>query len=165
MLSKATDVSGNVITFRYKFELQDERTVEVQEQTDEAQYTNYGGYQYRVRAVYPYQIKYAGYDGANSKVLVQFNLAARTDYSGKDLGNGLYQKQHITSIIVKRLQQGSGYETLRSYDFEQNYNIVLPLLGVPDIRCPNNLCPHLTLSGITRRGTGTNGQAVAQDYL
>jgi hypothetical protein len=159
MLSKATDVSGNVITYRYKFELQDERTVEVQEQSDEAQYTNYLGSTYRVRAVYPYQVKYGGYDGTNSKVLVEFSLASRTDYSQADQDSGLFQKQRIISIAVKRLQQGAGYATLRSYDFEQNYNIVIPVLGSPTPSpCPNYQCPHLTLSGITRKGTGTNGQ-------
>jgi hypothetical protein len=158
LLSKATDVHGNTITFKYRFYLSNNTTLDIENQSDEgANRTN------RANAVYPLQIKYGGVDAnqsSQSKVLVQFNLASRSDISESDEASGLYQTQRITSIDVKRLKvlsEGGGYVTLRSYEFEQNYNIVLPILGSPTTTpCPNFECPHLTLAGITRK-SGDNG--------
>jgi RHS repeat-associated protein len=167
MLSKATDVHGNVIKYRYRYELQTVPPLtptplpEVEEQEDVPR-------DIRTNAVYPYQIKYGGYDGSDSKLLVEFGLVNnREDISQNDRQGGIFQQRYINNVTVKRLQQGGGYSTLRSYDFEQDYRIVLPMLGNPSTTpCPDHECPHLTLTGITHKGTdGTQLPKTGFEYV
>jgi hypothetical protein len=138
MLSTVTDIHGNGATYNYYFEDQSGNLLA-------APIPTVSGY---TRAVYPHQITY----GAGGNALqVTFNVVDRTinntiDISPNDQGApGLYQRKRIDRIDVQRVQPASGQPALlRSYDFVQDYSVVISTTGTP--------FPHLTLTGINPRG-------------
>jgi RHS repeat-associated protein len=178
MLSRATDASGNVVNYTYKW--QDGSTVITNTATlkdvepTQVDATNPD----KTRAVYPSQITYGA--GGN-KIRVMFDVVSRVnenntdDITDADIESDIYQGFRINKIRVERKQETmpaplpagcnttTGYCLLRQYDLTQTYDILLRAL-VPncdpnDPDCdptdPNNFSryPHLTLTTITERGS------------
>lgn len=154
MLSRATDVHGNVINYSYKW--QDGSTTEdpltLKNQEPAAINPSVPD---KTLAVYPYQITYGA---GGDKVRVTFDVVARRmggvlDVTIDDQDNtfprlGLYQKFRINKVTVERKQESTGlYSVLRSYHLDQGYAITLP---DPDPQKPTY--PHLTLNKITMKG-------------
>ena len=151
MLSSATDIHGNSATYTYYFEDQSHN-----KQTTPIPSSN--GY---TRAVYPHQITYGA---GSSAIQVTFDVVSRTisstlDVSNNDSSSGLYQYYRIDHLDIQRLQQStSQYALLRSYDFVQNYGIVLT------DTVTTNSYPHLTLAAITAHGNDGTTSLPQQQY-
>lgn len=144
MLSKATDVHGNVINYSYWYQ-----------KTDDT-YTSNLITNAVTRAVYPKEITYGANSGSGQdKARVLFQIANRALYNGtewvidisdNDGADGLYQSYRIERIETARWQESaSAYVLQRAYDFVQDYTTVLK----DSKEHPHE---HLTLTEIIPRG-------------
>jgi RHS repeat-associated protein len=146
MLSKATDVHGNVINYSYWY------------QPDDDTYTDTPITGAITRAVYPKDITYGADSGTGqTKAKVTFNITDRTlpgskvdDISDNDEdeeeGRALYQSYRIEKIETFRWQGGTvnDYVRQRSYALTQDYTTVLE-------DWDKSLYEHLTLREIIPR--------------
>lgn len=157
MLGRSTDVHGNVINYTYKWQNGSDGLVDTPPTGGD-----------KARAVYPYQIKYGDMLTGTDKLQVTFNVVTRTvpitgtdpyDRSQKDVDSDVYQAYRIDNLKVERRQETSNsYALLRSYDFVQDYGVVLTDTA--------GTYPHLTLRAIVPKGN--DGQELPRtsfDYI
>lgn len=157
MLGRSTDVHGNVVNYTYKWQNGSDGLVDIPPTGGD-----------KARAVYPYQIKYGDMLTGTDKLQVTFNVVTRTvpitntinDISAKDIGSDVYQAYRVDNVKVERRQEvSSSYALLRSYDFVQDYGIVLTDTTPAEYR-------HLTLRAIVPKGN--DGQELPRtsfDYI
>lgn len=138
MLHTATDVNGNTLTYTYAYQNGNNDLVYNPPGVDDGD---------KATAVYPYQILYGS---SGDKIQVTFDIVQRTISGTIDLGpnyadNNVYQMYRIDRVDVQRKQAiDNSYALLRSYQFDQDYTIVLT-------DSTNTARPHLTLLGVTQK--------------